>query len=52
MITNDTIQILKNKIKTIGGGDGEKHIYLVGPVQLPVNMEDNTLVFKWYSWIT
>lgn len=52
MITNETIQTLKNKIKMIGGDEGEKHIYLVGPVQLPVNIEDNTLEFKWYSWIT
>lgn len=52
MITNETIQTLKNKIKMIGGDEGEKHIYLVGPVHLPVNIEDNTLEFKWYSWIT
>ncbi|MCM3128487.1 GTP cyclohydrolase II [Paenibacillus provencensis] len=52
MITNETIQTLKNKIKTIGGDEGEKHIYLVGPVHLSVNIEDNTLEFKWYSWIT
>ncbi|MCM3785484.1 GTP cyclohydrolase II [Neobacillus mesonae] len=52
MITNETIQILKKKIKLISGGEDGKHIYLVGPVQLPVNIEGNTLHFQWYSWMT
>jgi GTP cyclohydrolase II len=41
--------ILKDKIKLI---KTEKDaIYLVGPVQLPVNLYGETVTFQWYSWM-
>ena len=29
----------------------EGGIYLVGPIRLPVNLEGETFVFQWYSWL-
>lgn len=41
--------LLKDKIKLIPSND--KAIYLVGPIQLPVNLDGETTVFQWYSWL-
>lgn len=40
---------LKEKVKKIHQNDGS--IYLVGPIKLPVQLEGETVFFKWYSWL-
>ncbi|WP_342566070.1 GTP cyclohydrolase II [Paenibacillus sp. FSL R7-0345] len=49
MIKPDIISILQNKIKWITNGD--KTNILVGPITLPVNLDGETITFKWYSWL-
>ncbi|WBL14408.1 GTP cyclohydrolase II [Sutcliffiella sp. NC1] len=44
-----TISILEDKIQLIKTEKGA--IYLVGPIQLPVNLYDKTVVFHWYCWL-
>ncbi|AST93206.1 GTP cyclohydrolase [Sutcliffiella cohnii] len=44
-----TISILEDKIQLIKTEKGA--IYLVGPIQLPVNLYDETVVFQWYCWL-
>ncbi|MGZ4033011.1 MAG: GTP cyclohydrolase II [Tumebacillaceae bacterium] len=41
--------ILEEKIKLLQ--DGEHVTYLVGPIQLPVNLYGETEVFQWYCWL-
>lgn len=41
-VLKDKIQLIKSK---------EKAIYLVGPIQLPVNLYGETIMFEWYSWL-
>lgn len=48
--TNDAINVLKNKIHTIATPDATS--IMVGPITLPVNLEGQTVEFKWYSWIS
>ncbi|MFC5700320.1 GTP cyclohydrolase II [Cohnella faecalis] len=43
------IDILKPKIKLIRSDKGA--IYLVGPIRLPVKLEDETVIFQWYCWL-
>jgi GTP cyclohydrolase II len=43
------VTILKDNIKIIRN-DG-KSIYLVGPIKLPVNLDGETTIFKWYCWL-
>ncbi|SFE01749.1 GTP cyclohydrolase II [Paenibacillus catalpae] len=43
------ISILEGKIRHVDSEDGE--IYLVGPIKLPVNLEDETVIFHWYCWL-
>ncbi|WP_410511112.1 GTP cyclohydrolase II [Paenibacillus sp. BR2-3] len=50
MIRSDIISILKNKIQKITLNDNSANI-LVGPINLPVNLEGETVNFKWYSWL-
>lgn len=45
------ISILKNKIKTIEGSGKGDQIHVVGPIQLPVELDGETKVFQWYSWL-
>jgi len=41
--------ILKDKIQLI---KADNHaIYLVGPIQLPINLYGETVVFQWYCWL-
>jgi GTP cyclohydrolase II len=40
---------LEDKIKVIKSG--EKSIYLVGPIKLPVNLNGETTIFQWYCWL-
>ncbi|KGE17194.1 GTP cyclohydrolase II [Paenibacillus wynnii] len=49
MIKPDIVSILKNKIQKITVNDSAN--ILVGPINLPVNLEGETVNFKWYSWL-
>ncbi|MBD8071508.1 GTP cyclohydrolase II [Bacillus sp. PS06] len=49
MINEKVVSLLKEKIEVIEN-DG-KSIYLVGPIQLPVNLDGETTIFKWYCWL-
>ncbi|AIQ47033.1 GTP cyclohydrolase [Paenibacillus sp. FSL R7-0273] len=49
MIKPDIISILQNKIKWITNNDNTN--ILVGPITLPVNLDGETVTFKWYSWL-
>lgn len=48
-ISNDVVNVLKDKIQVIK--TKESSIYLVGPIRLPVNLNGNTVIFQWYSWL-
>lgn len=48
-ISNDVVNVLKDKIQVIK--TNESSIYLVGPIRLPVNLNGNTVIFQWYSWL-
>lgn len=48
-ISNDVVNVLKDKIQMLK--NGERSIYLVGPIRLPVNLNGNTVIFQWYSWL-
>lgn len=41
-LLKDKINLIKNKGKAI---------YLVGPIQLPVNLDGETVNFQWYCWL-
>jgi len=41
--------VLKDKIKLIKNNGSA--IYLVGPIQLPVNLYGETVIFQWYCWL-
>ncbi|MGO4108337.1 GTP cyclohydrolase II [Paenibacillus sp. YAF4_2] len=43
------ISILEGKIRHVESEDGE--IYLVGPIKLPVNLDEETVIFHWYCWL-
>ena len=45
----DVINVLKDKIQVMK--TEESSIYLVGPIRLPVNLNGNTVIFQWYSWL-
>jgi GTP cyclohydrolase II len=49
MIDEKVISILREKIQVVE--QGERMIYLVGPIQLPVNLAGETVKFKWYCWL-
>ncbi len=44
MINEKVAMILEDKINVIK--NGEKSIYLVGPIKLPVNLDGETTVFQ------
>jgi len=48
-LESKAITLLKDKIKLIR--KDEQAIYLVGPIQLPVNLYGETVVFQWYCWL-
>lgn len=48
-LNSKVLSILENKIKLIQNEKGA--IYLVGPVNLPVNLYGNTVTFQWYCWL-
>ncbi|WP_432363068.1 GTP cyclohydrolase II [Sporosarcina sp. UB5] len=43
------VDILKDKIQLIETDKGAT--YLVGPIQLPVNLYGETVIFQWYCWL-
>lgn len=45
----EVFAVLKDKIQLIKVE--EQAIYLVGPIRLPVNLNGETVVFQWYSWL-
>ncbi|MEH7381517.1 GTP cyclohydrolase II [Bacillus sp. JJ1533] len=49
MIAKEILSILQEKIQFIERGD--KAIYLVGPIKLPVNLDGETVLFNWYCWL-
>ncbi|MEC5425498.1 GTP cyclohydrolase II [Virgibacillus sp. C22-A2] len=48
-LESKVFSILKDKIQLIKAN--ERAIYLVGPIQLPVNLYGETIVFQWYCWL-
>lgn len=49
-LESDVLTLLQDKIKLIKTAD-QRAIYLFGPIQLPVNLEGETTIFKWYCWL-
>ncbi|HLO10687.1 MAG TPA: GTP cyclohydrolase II [Pseudoneobacillus sp.] len=50
MIMDNVKNILKNKM-TILKQETKNDICLVGPIKLPVQLEEQTITFQWYSWL-
>lgn len=48
-LESQVFSVLKDKIKLIKKND--EAIYLVGPIQLPVNLYGETTIFQWYCWL-
>src|SRR5690625_288879 len=48
-LESHVFSVLKDKIQLIKNNGSA--IYLVGPIQLPVNLYGETVVFEWYSWL-
>lgn len=48
-LESNVFSVLKDKIQLIK--NNERAIYLVGPIQLPVNLYGETVVFQWYCWL-
>jgi len=51
MISDKVKKILLNKM-TILKQTNKKDICLVGPVKLPVQLEDQVVTFHWYTWLS
>ncbi|WP_141433826.1 GTP cyclohydrolase II [Bacillus sp. 03113] len=50
MIKQKVKNILNNKL-TILESSNQSDICLVGPVKLPVQLDDQVIIFQWYSWL-
>ncbi|RUS42085.1 GTP cyclohydrolase II [Cohnella sp. AR92] len=50
MISTDIKRILLDKMTLIQHA-GLRNLCLVGPVKLPIQMEDRVAEFKWYTWL-
>ncbi len=50
MISDKVKEILLNKM-TIIKQSNKKDICLVGPVKLPVQLDDQVVTFQWYTWL-
>lgn len=48
-LDSKVLSIVGNKIKRIDAEKGA--VYLVGPIRLPVNLDGQTVEFKWYCWL-
>lgn len=46
---NEAVSIVDHKISVIESDNGI--IYLVGPIRLPVHLDDGEAVFQWYCWL-
>ena len=52
MLNNRAAFILKDSIHNVSSPLNPKEGYiLVGPIKLPVNLDGETIVFQWYSWM-
>jgi GTP cyclohydrolase II len=49
MIKSEITSILKNKVTRISLANSTN--ILVGPITLPVNLDGETVTFKWYTWL-
>ncbi|MGJ7919846.1 GTP cyclohydrolase II [Neobacillus sp. LXY-4] len=49
MIDPKVVSTLREKITVIRNNG--KSIFLVGPIQLPVNLDGETKLFQWYCWL-
>ncbi len=49
MIKPNIAAIIKDKLKRTQNGNDD--IYVIGPVKLPVELDGETKVFHWYSWL-
>ncbi|MUT67133.1 GTP cyclohydrolase II [Paenibacillus sp. NEAU-GSW1] len=49
MDKKDVISVLRNKIRTIEAEECDIHV--VGPIQLPIELDGQTKMFQWYSWL-
>ncbi|MBL0389110.1 GTP cyclohydrolase II [Tumebacillus sp. ITR2] len=49
MIDPHALELLRDKIQVLQGN--EAVTYLVGPIRLPVNLFEETVVFQWYCWL-
>lgn len=49
MLTTDAVSIVDNKIRVMESARGI--IYLVGPIQLPVKLDEGETIFQWYCWL-
>jgi GTP cyclohydrolase II len=43
------LNLIKDRVQIIPHGGGST--YIVGPIKLPVQLEGETVFFKWYSWL-
>lgn len=50
MIKPNIAAIIKNKLKRTQNGNDD--IYVIGPVKLPVELDGETKIFHWYSWLS
>jgi len=48
-LSSKVLSVLEDKIKLVKKEEGG--IYIVGPIRLPVNLYDETVVFQWYCWL-
>ncbi|PAV28250.1 GTP cyclohydrolase [Virgibacillus profundi] len=48
-LESKAFSVLKDKIQLVNSDEGA--IYLVGPIQLPVNLYGETVIFQWYCWL-
>jgi GTP cyclohydrolase II len=50
-LDNDVLRLLEDKVAILNSGREGIGIYIVGPIQLPVNLFDETVIFQWYCWM-
>ncbi len=50
-LDSDVVRLLEDKIEVLDSGRDGVGIYIVGPIQLPVNLFDETVRFHWYCWM-
>jgi GTP cyclohydrolase II len=49
MIKPHIANLIKDKLKRTQNGNDD--IYVIGPVKLPVDLDGETKIFHWYSWL-